>query len=154
MAITFVMLKPDAIERQLCYDIMDYFWKSGITIDCFDVQKATEEKIRLHYAEVIAKYGEKFAGQMIDMFLNKTVVPIVLKGSDDIIGRVREIVGKTEPAKADKGTIRGDFGLGDSYAIAVSEGRVVRNLIHASDSVEAVRREISIWLPKYKLEKQ
>jgi nucleoside-diphosphate kinase len=152
MGITFVMLKPDAVKRELGYDVLRYFTKVGIAIACFDIQVATEEKIRKHYEEVITKYGEKFAQQMLDMFLGKTVVPIVLSGGDDIIALVRHIVGATEPAKADKGTVRGDLGLGDCYAISVPEGRVVRNLIHASDSIEAVRREIAIWLPKYPLE--
>ncbi|HEX2938428.1 MAG TPA: nucleoside-diphosphate kinase [Ruminiclostridium sp.] len=151
MSVTFVMLKPDAVARELGYDIMEYFTKNGISIECFDVQVATEEKVRRHYEEVISKYGEKFAQQMLDMFKGKTVVPIILSGGDDIIAQVRHIVGATEPAKADKGTIRGDLGLGDCYAISVPEGRVVRNLIHASDSIEAVNREISIWLPKYKI---
>lgn len=151
MGITFVMLKPDAVGRQLGYDIVQYFIKSGIKVECFDVQIATEEKIRVHYDEVIAKYGEEFAQNMLTMFEGKTVVPIILSGSGDVIAQVRHIVGATEPAKADSGTIRGDLGLGDSYVISVPEGRVVRNLIHASDSIEAVRREISVWLPKYKI---
>lgn len=152
MGITFVMLKPDAVKRELGYDILRYFKKAGIGIACFDIQVATEDKIRKHYEEVIAKYGEKFAQQMLDMFLGETVVPTVLSGGEDIIAQVRQIVGATEPAKADKGTVRGDLGLGDCYAISVPEGRVVRNLIHASDSIEAMRREIAIWLPKYPLE--
>lgn len=149
MGITFVMLKPDAIEKQLGYDIMQYFFSNGIKIDCFDIQIATEEKVRAHYEEVITKYGEDFAQKMLTMFKGKTVAPIVLSGEDDIITQVRHIVGATEPAKAGSGTIRGDLGGGDCYAISVPEGRVVRNLIHASDSFDAVKHEISIWLPKY-----
>ena len=148
---TFVMLKPDAVDRQLGYDIMQYFLEKGIKIDCFDIQIATEEKVRAHYSEVIQKYGEDFAVKMLNMFQGKTVVPIVLWGEGNVIEQVRHIVGATEPAKAAIGTIRGDFGQGDSYAKSVPEGRVVRNLIHASDSIEAVKREISIWLPKYRI---
>lgn len=150
MGVTFVMLKPDAVERQLGFEIMQYFLKEGIRIECFDVQTATEPRIREHYAEVISKYGEDFARKMLNMFEGKIVVPIILSGEGDVISKVRKIVGATEPSKAEKGTIRGDLGNGDNYEKAVSEGRVVRNLIHASDSVEAVKREISIWLPNYK----
>lgn len=153
MNVTFVMLKPDAIEKNLAYDIMQYFTKNGIKIECFDIKTADEKKVRIHYEEVIAKLGEDFAQKMLKQFKGKTVVPIVLSGDDDIIAKVRRIVGATEPAKAGKGTIRGDYGEGDSYELSTAEGRVVRNLIHASDSEEAVRREISIWLPKYKIEK-
>lgn len=151
MAITFVMLKPDAVQRQLSFDIMQYFTKNGIKIECFDVQVATEQRVRAHYEEIISKYGEDFARKMLNMFEGKIVVPIVLSGDDDIITKVRHIVGATEPAKADKGTIRGDLGNGDCYKLSTAEGRVVRNLIHASDSIEAVKREISIWLPNYKI---
>lgn len=152
MHISFVMLKPDAIEKNLAYEIMMYFRRNGISIETFDVQTATEEKIRVHYGEHIAKYGEDFARKMLTMFEGKTVVPIILSGGEDLIHRVREIVGATQPAFADKGTIRGDFGEGDSYERSTAEGRLVRNLIHASDTPEAVRREIGIWLPEYKVE--
>lgn len=150
MAVTFVMLKPDAISRQLGYDVMEYFKKNNIEIDCFDVVVATEEKVRAHYEEVIGKLGEDFAKKMLVMFKDKLVVPIVLKGGDNVIADVRKIVGATEPAKAGEGTIRGDLGNNDSYALSTAENRIVRNLIHASDCPEAAKREIGIWLPKYK----
>ena len=150
MAITFVMLKPDAVDRQLGYDVMQYLLGSGLKIECFDVQVATEEKVVVHYEEVIAKYGDSFKTKMLRTFKGKTVVPIVLSGEGDVIAQVRKIVGATEPVKAEKGTIRGDLANGDSYVLSEAENRIVRNLIHASDSPEAVKREISIWLPKYK----
>lgn len=151
MGVTFVMLKPDAVKRQLGYQVMEYLLKEGIRIACFDVQVATEDKIRRHYEEVIAKYGETLAQEMLDQFNGQIVVPIVLSGGDDIIAQVRRIVGATEPAKAGPGTIRGDLGLGDSYERSSAEKRVVRNLIHASDSPESVRREIAVWLPQVTL---
>ena len=149
---SFVMLKPDAMEKNLAYKIVMYFRDSGINIECFDVMTADEAKIRVHYAEHIAKYGEDFARKMLDYFVGKTVVPIVLSGGENVIADVRRIVGATEPAKAEKGTIRGDWGGDDCYAKSVAENRVVKNLIHASDSVEAVIREAKIWLPDYKIE--
>jgi nucleoside-diphosphate kinase len=151
MGITYVMLKPDAVERQLGYDVIQYLLNNGMKIECFDVQVATEEKVLVHYEEVIAKYGDGFKTKMLKTLKGKTVVPIVLSGDDDIIAKVRKIVGATEPIKAEKGTIRGDLGNGDSNAQSEAEGRIVKNLIHASDSIEAVKREISIWLPKYKI---
>lgn len=149
--VTFVMLKPDAIDKHLAYTILQYFRRAGIEIDCFDVQTATKERISVHYGEHFEKLGPVFAQRMLDTFVGKTVVPVILKGGEDIIEKVREIVGATEPAKAAKGTIRGDWGDGDSYERSTREQRVVRNLIHASDSPEAVRREAKIWLPDYLL---
>lgn len=147
--VTFVMLKPDAVERRLCYRIVTYFRKEGISVDAIDVVTASEDHIRRHYAEHFAKYGEVFAQKMLREFLGKTVVPIVLSGGEDIIADVRRVVGATEPAKAAPGTIRGDLGGDDSYEKSASENRVIYNLIHASDSPEAVKREIGIWLPDY-----
>jgi nucleoside-diphosphate kinase len=143
------MLKPDAIDKNLAYKVLTYFTNCGIKIEALDIQQATEAKIRNHYGEHFAKYGEEFARKMLDQFLNKTVVPVVLSGDGDVIAEVRHIVGATEPAKAEKGTIRGDFGDDDSYAKSTAENRVVRNIIHASDSPETVKREIAIWLPEY-----
>lgn len=150
--VTFVMLKPDAVDRGLAFTVMRYFEKRGIFTACFDIQTVTAEKIRKHYAEHIQKYGPDFDRKVLEMFEGKTVVPIVLTGPENIIAEVRDIVGATQPAKAEKGTIRGDLGLGDCYERSTPENRLVRNLIHASDTPENVRREIAIWLPDYPLD--
>lgn len=147
--VTFVMLKPDALAKNAVYTIMGYFYRNGIKTECFDVQTATKERVSLHYAEHFAKYGDEFADRMLRTFLGKTVVPVILSGGEDVIEKVRIIVGATEPIKAARGTIRGDLGDGDSYERSKQENRVVQNLIHASDSPEAVRREAGIWLPDY-----
>lgn len=149
MAKTFVLLKPDAIKRGLVRKIMNYFSDQKIYAEIFDLQTATVEKITEHYKEHIEKFGIEFELKTRVMFEGETVVPIVLMGGDDVIGEVRKIVGATEPAKADEGTIRGDLGAGDSYEKSNVEHRLVANLIHASDSEEAVKREIGIWLPDY-----
>jgi nucleoside-diphosphate kinase len=148
--ITFVMLKPDTIEKQLTYKILDYFLQNGISIDYFDVQIADETKISLHYAEHFGKLGKTFANKTLKYFVGKTIVPMVLKGGEDIIDKVRAIVGATEPLKAEKGTIRCDLGCNDSFELAKIECRPVKNLIHASDNAQNVTREIKIWLPEYK----
>ena len=120
-AITFVMLKPDAVERNLVYTVMSYFEKAGIIVKCFDLQKVKPELIKQHYAEHIIKFGPEFERKTLEMFEGKYVIPIILEGSDDVIAKVREIVGATEPLKAAKGTIRGDLGLDDSYTKSTLE---------------------------------
>lgn len=150
--VTFVLLKPDAIERKLVREIIPYFAKNHIFPVLFDLQTATAEKITAHYAEHIEKFGIEFELKTKVMFEGKTVVPIILSGTDDIIEKVRKIVGATEPSKAESGTIRGDLGAGDSYEKSTAEHRLVANLIHASDSEEAVKREIGIWLPGYQFD--
>lgn len=63
------------------------------------------------------------------------------------------MVGLTEPKQSAPGTIRGDFAIVESYVLADSKKRVVRNLIHASDSVENAKREISLWFDNSELHK-
>ena len=69
---------------------------------------------------------------------------MVLEGPNSI-ELVRKLIGATEPSKALPGTIRGDFSSIESYPIANEKNRTVRNLIHASDSIENAEKEISIW---------
>jgi len=71
------------------------------------------------------------------------VVVMVWQGAH-AVGIVRKIVGTTEPLTSDVGTIRGDFVL-DSYQISDTSGRAVRNLIHASGSIEEAKKEINLW---------
>lgn len=150
--VTFVMLKPDTVRRNLIYPVMHYFEQAGIYAKCFDIQLVDPSRIKEHYAEHIQKNGDWFERRVMGFFENHYVVPVILTGSGDLIARVREIVGVTEPLKAHKGTIRGDLGLDDSYEKAGSEDRLVQNLIHASDCSEAARREAKIWLPDYPFE--
>lgn len=148
---TFIFLKPDTIERGLVYTVMSYFARAGIEARIFDVRRVTAELICRHYAAHIQKYGPDFERQTLDMFEGKYVIPAVLEGGETVVDDVRAIVGATEPAKAAPGTIRGDLGLGDCYKISVPEGRLVRNLIHASDSAPAVREEAGLWLPDFRI---
>lgn len=149
MNLSFVFLKPDALERGLVYEVTSYFLKEEIVACAMDLQTVKEETICAHYAEHIEKYGEEFKQYTLDMFAGRQILPMILRGSETVVEDVRRIVGATQPAEAAPGTIRGDLGLGDCYARSVPEKRLVRNLIHASDSEEAVRMEASLWLPQF-----
>ena len=83
---------------------------------------------------------------MLQFIVSTPVVAMVLQG-EDAVQKVRKIAGYTDPSKADKGTIRGDFGA-DSIAKANSERRATENLIHASGSVEEAQQEIALWFEK------
>ncbi len=145
MYYSFIMLKPDALKRELTETIMDYFFKEGITIERLGTKVVHENLLSRHYEEVIAKLGSDFQRKLMKYFDGQMVLPMIVKSENDtIIDDVRRIVGKTDPAQADTGTIRGDLGI-DSYEKCNRENRSCENLIHASDSPEAVARELSIW---------
>lgn len=141
----FVMLKPDAVRRGLAEEIVRRLRRGGFTVEQLACKTATAELIRAHYADNIVKYGPDFARRASACFDGQTVLPMLL-GSEqaDIVARVRALVGATDPQKAARGTIRGDLGV-DSFEKSNAEDRMCENLIHASDSDEAVRAEAAVW---------
>lgn len=145
MYYSFIMLKPDALERGLVEEIMDYLRRGGVEIERLGCTKAGEELLSRHYAQVFAELGPDFKRKMLDYFRDKFVLPMVVRGeSPDLVADIRRIVGATNPAKADRGTIRGDLGC-DSYEKCGRENRSCQNLIHASDSAENARIETALW---------
>ena len=145
MHYSFIMLKPDAVERGLTEEIITRLKNAGLTIAHLHCVKATPELIRRHYAEPIAKYGENFSANAQRYFDGKTVLPILVGAERaDIIPFIRAVVGATDPQKAAAGTIRGDLGT-DSLEASMAENRMCENLIHASDSPAAVKEEAAIW---------
>jgi nucleoside-diphosphate kinase len=90
--------------------------------------------------------GKLFFDMLIDYLADKQVVAMVLEGKD-AVSRVRQIVGTTDPSKAEKGTIRGDLG-DDSRERADIEHRSIYNLIHASGTKDEAATEIRLWFGK------
>ena len=164
---TLVLLKPDAVQRALIGELVQRFERAGFKIVGLKMCYASKEIAGKHYADDEAwlksvgekakksfeARGEKIddalqAGQrvrqmLIDFISMSPTVAIVFEGHD-VINKVRLMVGDTAPNKASPGTIRGDFAF-DSYGLADVSGRPIQNLIHASDSSENAKREISIW---------
>lgn len=166
---TLVILKPDAVEDNLVEAILDRFVQAGLALRVIKRVKPSAELMNQHYPiedtdyvrslghvdvenlspEELAAVEEKNRGIIRNMqayFQAGEVVPMVLESDGDTIQQVRDLVGKTNPAAAVPGTIRGDFGK-DSYDQADREGRAVHNLVHASDSPENADREIRLWFP-------
>jgi len=146
---TFLLLKPDAVQRGLVFDIVGYFGNYGFSIIALDAVEADVSRTLSHYSEIIERMGAEFSQRLLGYFPGNLVVPIVLyREQGDAIEACRRMIGATDPSKAQAGTIRGDLGQ-DSIEKCTAEKRACRNLVHASDSPESVRREIAIWLPKY-----
>ncbi len=172
---TFIIIKPDGVQRSLVGEIIGRFERVGLKLVAMKTQVPSAEMVRQHYLldpEWIRKVGEK----SIEGYKKKGLVPpsedpiqlgekvievlakyltsgpgvfMVWQGAH-AVGVVRKLVGGTEPLSSDVGTIRGDFVL-DSYQMADRDGRAIRNLIHASGSVEEAENEIPHWFKSEEL---
>jgi nucleoside-diphosphate kinase len=168
---TLVLIKPDGVQRSLIGKILTRFEDAGLKIVAMKMVWADKDFATKHYPldeewakqlykkskEGYEKSGKKYTrfkdhkdlGDAIQSFLTTfitegPVVAMVLEGPHSI-ELVRKMVGSTEPRSAQPGTIRGDFASVESYVVADEKQRAVRNLIHASDSAETAKAEISLW---------
>ncbi|NOX32065.1 MAG: nucleoside-diphosphate kinase [Actinobacteria bacterium] len=132
---TYVMCKPDAVERGLVGEIIGRFEAKGLTVARAELRTIDRDTAAKHYAE---HDGKPFFASLIDFITRGPSMLLVLEGpddaGDDVFALVRLMMGSTNPAKSAPGTIRGDFGL-----------LVTENLVHGSDSVESAAREIGIF---------
>lgn len=143
---TFVMLKPDAVQRQLTGQILTRFENAGFKIVGLKMKWVDAAFSRKHYAEHVDK--PFFKG--LDAFIRAgPVIAFVLEGVN-AIENVRKIVGATEPKGAAPGTIRGDFAH-VSYEHADAKGIGIKNLIHASADEKDAKREIALWFSEDEL---
>ena len=124
---TLVLLKPDALQRDLLGEIVGRFERKGLKFVAMKFIRLTDELLNEHYAHHSSK---PFFGSLKQFMMQTPVVGMVLEGYD-AIAEVRKIVGSTNPREADAGTIRADLSM-----------NMPSNLIHASDSVENASAEI------------
>jgi len=134
---TFVICKPDAVERGLVGEIISRFERKGLTMARAELRTIDRETASRHYAE---HDGKPFFDDLLAFITRSPAMLIVVEGpedaGDDVFAIVRSLMGTTNPATAAPGTIRGDFGL-----------VVTENLVHGSDSTESAEREIGIFFP-------
>jgi len=127
---TLVLAKPDAIQRGLLGEIISRFEKRGLKLVAAKLVSVSSDFAEKHYA--IHK-GKPFYEGLVDYITSAPVMAMVWEG-ENAVSAIRQTVGATNPLEAAPGTIRHDL------AILTS-----RNLIHASDSVENAKKEISLW---------
>ena len=162
---TLVILKPDALERRLIGSIIKRYEESGLTVlNVKYIRNVDEDLISKHYPASMAKgLGEKAqkatAGitdpethglkvlERLRTYFTRGPVLAMRVGGEDAIQAVRRETGYTDPATAEKGTIRGDYGI-DSLAKSTEEARAVENLVHASGNPEEARAELGLWFPE------
>jgi nucleoside-diphosphate kinase len=169
---TLVIIKPDGVQRSLIGEIIKRFERVGLKIVGMKFTLPSKEKVNEHYSldpdwkrivgeksiEAYKRKGEKspsedplVIGDMVlsnleKYFTSGPILIMALQGAHSV-EIVRKLVGGTEPRSTDVGTIRGDFVL-DSYAMADTDGRAIRNLIHASGSTEEAKKELAHWFSK------
>lgn len=170
---TLVLIKPDGVKRGLTGEIMRRIEQCGLKIIAIKMVLATRDKIDGHYPKdpkwvhrlgekslgTYAKYGmdpvekvgtadadeigKKVRGWILDFMTSGPIIKIAVQGVH-AINVVRKICGNSLPNMADVGTIRGDFSV-DSPALANSDSRAVRNVIHASETPEEAEHELAHW---------
>ncbi len=127
---TFIMVKPDGVSRGLVGEIVSRFERKGLTLEKIRKLEIDEALARRHYAEHVDK---GFFPELLAFITSGPVVAMEWSG-ESAVGVARTVMGVTDPAKADPGTIRGDLGL-----------LVTQNLVHGSDSPESAIRELEIF---------
>ena len=127
---TLILLKPDAVQRGLIGDIVSRFEKKGLKIAAMKMLRMTKKKAEDFYS---VHKGKPFYSGLVDYITSGPIVGICLNGNDNVITVVRTMMGKTNPAEAEKGTIRADYGID-----------IGKNTVHGSDSTENAKKEIPI----------
>ena len=125
---TFVIFKPDAMEKRIVGTVLSRFEAAGFEVIGCKMAQLAPALLREHYAHVADK---PFYPEIETFMSSRPVVMIALKGKD-VVQRVRDLLGPTDSRKAAKGTIRGDFGT-----------EMMKNVVYASDSVENGKAELA-----------
>lgn len=165
---TFVILKPDTVQRSLIGEVINRFERTGLKFVAMKMFVPTAEKLLVHYNKDEAwflkkgnriiedlkahnlpvekdamAYGRAIIDTIVTYMTAAPVIAMVLEGNQSV-AVITKLVGTTEPSTSDVGTIRGDYTV-DSYGHSSYENRAVRNLIHCSESPAEAEREIAVW---------
>lgn len=124
---TFIILKPDCMEKGLAGEVLQRFEKEGFSIVASKMTRLESAILREHYAHVADK---PFFPEIEAFMSSRPVIMAALQG-ENVIQRVRDLLGPTDSTKAPKGTIRGDFGTD-----------MMQNMVHASDAPETSAAEL------------
>jgi nucleoside-diphosphate kinase len=176
---TMVVFKPDSVERGLVGEILGRFERAGLRIVGSKTLTVTKEFVAHHYPDKTdflrsmgmkslqnyveagldpikeigtddpVKIGSNIRQWSMEFLSRGPVIAFVLEGNQSV-ANVRRLVGKTIPATAESGTIRGDYSV-DSSILANREKRAVHNLVHASGTVAEAKEEIKLWFKENEL---
>jgi nucleoside-diphosphate kinase len=127
---TLIIFKPDAVQRGLCGEILSRFERKGFQVVGMKFMKLPQQLVETHYEP---HKGKPFYPGLVKFMTSSPVVVLALEAKDAIVV-ARKMMGATFGSKAEPGTIRGDFGVSNSF-----------NLIHGSDSPESASRELGLF---------
>ncbi|XP_068193754.1 nucleoside diphosphate kinase, mitochondrial isoform X2 [Antennarius striatus] len=127
---TLIVVKPDGVQRRLVGQIIQRFEQRGFKLVGLKMLRVSEDLLSQHYCQLTSK---PFYPSLLYYMTSAPVVVMVWEGHK-VIQTSRTMVGHTNPAEAQAGTVRGDFSM-----------HVSRNVVHASDSLEGAQREIQLW---------
>ena len=130
---TLSIIKPDAVERNLENEIKDFFQKNGIKVVKSKKVKVTKEEASEFYK---VHESKPFYGELCNYLSSGPIVAMVLEG-DSVVTKNRELMGATDPLKAEEGTLRKKYGIS-----------IDKNSVHGSDSVENAKKEIDFFFNK------
>jgi len=130
---TFIMIKPDGVQRGLVGEIIKRFEARGFFLRALKMMTAEKSFAEEHYKDLSDK---PFFPKLIEYIISGPVVAMVWEGQD-AAAQGRKMLGTTNPLDSAPGTIRGDFSL-----------IMGRNIIHGSDGVESAKAEIALWFPE------
>lgn len=134
---TYIMIKPDGVQRGLVGNIINRFEQKGYYLKALKMMQPSKELLEKHYADLAQR---PFFPALITYMLSGPVVCMVWEGAG-VVATGRLLLGQTNPLNSAPGTIRGDF--------CIITGR---NICHGSDSVENAKKEIELWFGKDVLE--
>jgi len=129
---SFIMVKPDGVNRGLVGEIIKRFEQRGYKLVAMKMMHASTDHLAKHYADLSDK---PFFPKLIQYMSSGPVVPMVWEGAD-IVKQGRVMLGETNPLQSKPGTIRGDFCI-----------QIGRNICHGSDAVDSAQKEIALWFP-------
>lgn len=169
---TLVLVKPDGVQRALIGEVIRRYETCGLKLVALKMLIPTREQALKHYSvdpdwafktgtksieaykakgltpptEDPVELAEGVRKNLLDFITSGPIVAMVWQGMN-AIGIIRKITGSTEPLASNPGTIRGDYTI-DSYSAADSDKRAVRNIIHASSSIDEANKEMAVWFKK------
>jgi nucleoside-diphosphate kinase len=130
---SLVLIKPDAMKRQLAGAIIERFQQKGLKLIALKMMQVDNAMAKRHYG---VHEGKPFFNSLIEYITSTPIVAIVFEG-ENAIELIRKTMGATDPAKAEKGSIRADFGID-----------IQNNAVHGSDSPENAAKEINMFFKK------